>query len=183
MPTILRSSLVGKLRLGSTTTVPASRSSGSLAGNRSAKVRWSSSKGTNGGASDIAKDNQSAGLPASPDFGEMPESAGSGAIRDDPVDPVEQPVHVRPPAAGREGGQALAHGRGGARRRLHPAGRGPVQHPQVPVPPGRLPPFDVEYQVVVGQLDRAGPPAVQRLGHGDLELTRGRLLVEAAHPG
>src|ERR671919_321611 len=59
MPTILRSSAVGKLRLGSTTTVPSPRSSGSLAGYRAAKVRCSSSNGTIGGANDIAKDNQS----------------------------------------------------------------------------------------------------------------------------
>src|SRR5919108_2511923 len=68
MPTILRSSAMGKLREGSTTTVPASRSSGSLAGYRSAKMRRSSSYGQNGGAIAIAKDNQSGGLRTSPDF-------------------------------------------------------------------------------------------------------------------
>src|SRR4029453_7747653 len=59
MPTILRSSAVGKLRLGSTTTVPSPRASGSRAGYRAAKVRWNSSEGARGGANDIAKDNQS----------------------------------------------------------------------------------------------------------------------------
>src|SRR5688500_5252796 len=68
MPTILRSSAVGKLSDGSTTTVPSPRSSGSLAGYRAAKVRCSSSKGTNGGADHIVKDNQSTVVRASPDF-------------------------------------------------------------------------------------------------------------------
>src|ERR671911_660761 len=75
MPTILRSSAVGKLRLGRTTTVPTPRSSGSLAGYRTAKVRCSSSKGTIGGADHIAKDNQSFGVRASPDFAESSFSA------------------------------------------------------------------------------------------------------------
>src|SRR5918999_2646971 len=85
MPTILRSSAVGKLRLGSTTTVPSPRSSGSLAGYRAAKVRCSSWKGTIGGADHIAKDNQSVGTRASPDFSGSSFSARSlaaGAIRD-----------------------------------------------------------------------------------------------------
>src|SRR5918997_2238511 len=77
MPTILRSSAVGKLRLGRTTTVPSPRSSGSLAGYRTAKVRCSSSKGTIGGADHIAKDNQSFGVRASPDFSGSSFSARS----------------------------------------------------------------------------------------------------------
>src|SRR5215216_2428446 len=68
MPTILRSSAVGKLRLGSTTTVPSPRSSGSLAGYRAAKVRCSSSNGTIGGADHIAKDNQSIAARTPPIF-------------------------------------------------------------------------------------------------------------------
>src|ERR687897_867392 len=77
MPRILRSSAVGKLRLGRTTTVPSPRSSGSLAGYRTAKVRCSSSKGTIGGADHIAKDNQSFGVRASPEFSESSFSARS----------------------------------------------------------------------------------------------------------
>ncbi len=59
---------MGKLSDGSTTTVPSPRSSGSLAGYRTAKVRCSSSKGTNGGADHIAKDNQSIGGARIPRF-------------------------------------------------------------------------------------------------------------------
>src|ERR687896_220090 len=77
MPTILRSSAVGKLRLGRTTTVPSPRSSGSRAGYRTAKVRCSSSKGTIGGADHIAKDNQSVPVRASPDFSGSSSSAAS----------------------------------------------------------------------------------------------------------
>src|SRR4029450_6416976 len=68
MPTILRSSAVGKLRLGSTTTVPSPRSSGSLAGYRAAKVRCGASNGTIGGADHIAKDNQSTAVRTPPIF-------------------------------------------------------------------------------------------------------------------
>src|SRR5215207_4917025 len=77
MPTILRSSAVGKLKDGSTTTVPSPRSSGSLAGYRAAKVRCNSSKGTIGGADHIAKDNQSFGVRASPEFPGSSFSASS----------------------------------------------------------------------------------------------------------
>src|SRR4029453_12263548 len=77
MPTILRSSAVGKLKDGSTTTVPSPRSSGSLAGYRAAKVRCNSSKGTIGGADHIAKDNQSVAVRASPEFPGSSFSASS----------------------------------------------------------------------------------------------------------
>src|SRR4029453_10601651 len=77
MPTILRSSAVGKLKDGSTTTVPSPRSSGSLAGYRAAKVRCNSSEGAIGGADHIAKDNQSVGVRASPEFPGSSFSAGS----------------------------------------------------------------------------------------------------------
>src|SRR3712207_3690198 len=97
MPTILRSSAGGKLSEGSTTTVPSPRSSGSLAGYRAAKVRRSSSKGTNGGADHIANDNQSAWVLASPGSAGSSWSAvspdgrrrrrGAGIMgRDDPGD-------------------------------------------------------------------------------------------------
>src|SRR4029450_6899980 len=76
MPMILRSSAVGKLRLGSTTTVPSPRSSGSLAGYRAAKVRCSSSNGTIGGADHIAKDNQSTAVRTPPDFSRSSYSVG-----------------------------------------------------------------------------------------------------------
>src|SRR4029450_2444101 len=77
MPTILRSSAVGKLSDGSTTTVPSPRSSGALAGYRAAKVRCNSSEGAIGGADHIAKDNQSIGVRASPEFPGSSFSAGS----------------------------------------------------------------------------------------------------------
>src|SRR5215203_3417393 len=131
MPTILRSSAVGKLRLGSTTTVPSPRSSGSLAGYRTAKVRCSSSKGTIGGADHIAKDNQSIVARAAPDFSESSFSArlvGAGgrwasvtaSWGHDPVDYLLRRGRGRAdlPAAGR--------------RLLPPGGRRPGPAPPLP---------------------------------------------------
>src|SRR5215207_7886499 len=131
MPTILRSSAVGKLRLGSTTTVPSPRSSGSLAGYRTAKVRCSSSKGTIGGADHIAKDNQSIVARAAPDFSESSFSArlvGAGGRRalvtaswgHDAVDHLLRRGRGRAdlPAAGR--------------RLLPPGGRRPGPAPPLP---------------------------------------------------
>src|SRR5215213_7259687 len=131
MPTILRSSAVGKLRLGSTTTVPSPRSSGSLAGYRTAKVRCSSSKGTIGGAHHIAKDNQSIVARSAPDFSESSFSArlvGAGgrwasvtaSWGHDPVDHLLRCGRGRAdlPAAGR--------------RLLPPGGRRPGPAPPLP---------------------------------------------------
>src|SRR4029453_4606652 len=89
MPTILRSSAVGKLSDGSTTTVPSPRSSGSLAGYRTAKVRFSSSNGTIGGANDIAKDNQSLGMRTPPDFaGSSCSARSAGGATGTPLGPA-----------------------------------------------------------------------------------------------
>src|SRR5215212_3467025 len=128
MPTILRSSAVGKLRLGSTTTVPSPRSSGSLAGYRAAKVRCNSSKGTRGGANDIAKDNQSSAVRTPPGFSGSSSSAGSAAAgRPVPASWAHDP-----------GDELLRGGRGradlpAAGRRLLPAG-GHRPGPAPPVP-------------------------------------------------
>src|SRR5215212_10535588 len=114
MPTILRSSAVGKLRDGSTTTVPSPRSSGSLAGYRAAKVRWSSSNGTIGGANDIVKDNQSSVMRTPPI---LPDRH---VLRDRPA---AQPA---PPQDRHHGGYAPGHHLLRRRRRradLPPAGR------------------------------------------------------------
>src|SRR4029453_8904218 len=131
MPTILRSSAVGKLKEGSTTTVPSPRSSGSLAGYRTAKVRCSSSNDTIGGADHIAKDNQSVVVRASPDFSESSFSARS------PVGGAPG-ARVGAKEAAALGDDLLRGGRGRAdlppagRRLLPPGGRRPCPAPRVP---------------------------------------------------
>src|SRR4029450_2652927 len=106
MPTILRSSAVGKLSDGSTTTVPSPRSSGSLAGYRTAKGRCSSSNGNIGGGNDIAKDKQSLGTRTPPPFRRLLFSGERGAGHPGaPRGPAVRgaggrPPFYRPPAGG-----------------------------------------------------------------------------------
>src|SRR5829696_805073 len=133
MPTILRSSAVGKLSDGSTTTVPSPRSSGSLAGYRAAKVRCSSSNGTIGGANDIAKDNQSLAMRTPPDF------AGSSCSARSPDEATATPPG--PASWGHAPGHQLLRRRRrradlppAGRRLLPPRGRRPG--PAAPVPRG-----------------------------------------------
>ena len=95
-------------------------------------------------------------------------------------DPVEQLVEVRPPAPGGEAGE----GRGPSARsaRARPGRARPVQHAEVPVPPGRVHRLGVEHEVVVGQLDRADPPPRERRLHRHFELADRSLLVVTPHP-
>src|SRR5207344_2058101 len=98
---------------------------------------------------------------------------GGGAadlVGDDAVDAVEEAVDVGPPAAGGEVGQGVGEDERVTDRGDDAGGAGLVEHAEVPVATGRTPGLGVEYDVVVGQLDRAGPPARDGLGDGDLEL-------------
>src|SRR5215211_2289692 len=131
MPTILRSSEGGKLRLGSTTTVPSRRSSGSLAGYRTAKVRCNSSKDTIGGADHIAKDNQSYVVRASPDFPGSSFSAGS-ADGGGPSAPVAASWGHDPVDDLLRGGRGRADLPAAGRRLLPPGGHRPGAAPRVP---------------------------------------------------
>src|SRR4029453_8571962 len=133
MPMILRSSAVGKLRLGSTTTVPSPRSSGSLAGYRAAKVRCSSSNGTIGGADHIAKDNQSTAVRTPPDF--SGSSCSGGSLRAARRRPLPASWGHDPGDDLLRGGRGRAHlpAAGG---RLLPAG-GHRPRPASPVPRAR----------------------------------------------
>ena len=110
-----------------------------------------------------------------------PTPTATELIGHDLLDPPEQVVEIRPP---RSRAQARERARGGVGigHRHDTRGRCAVQHAEVPVAARRTPRLGVEHEVVVGQLDRAHPPARQRLRHRDLELTDRTLLVEVPHP-
>src|SRR6266496_1298899 len=98
MATILRSSATGKVSEGTTTTVPASRSSGSRSWNCRAKRRWSASNGTLGAAMvDMAEVNQARDADAPLDFVESGALyRGLSLFAWDPASPELFELSVRP---------------------------------------------------------------------------------------
>ena len=102
-------------------------------------------------------------------------------IGHDVVDVGEQLVEIGPPSPGPQlserGGRRIGIGHG-----HDSCGRGGVEHAEVPVLAGRRPRLGVEDEVIVGELDRAGPPPCERVADHDFELADRSLAVVAADP-